>query len=107
MEVIYQARQTGRTTKLIEMCAAAEKRREVSYIICSTHQQAHQIAKRAKELDLFIAFPLTTEEFMRKDYYRPNISNFFIDNADYLLQSLTSVHIAAISLERKEEDVVS
>lgn len=102
MRVICSGRKTSRTTQLIEMCAEAEKRGEASYIVCHSHEEAYRIAQKAKELNLFIGFPLIYDEFLSREYYGNGIKNFFIDNADKLLQTLTPVHIGAIVVERND-----
>lgn len=43
-------RQTGRTQQLINMCAEAEKRGEMSYIVCHNHSEAYRISKQAEEM---------------------------------------------------------
>src|SRR6476660_6811698 len=107
MQIIYGGRQSGRTTRLIEMCAEAEKRGEVSYIVCMTHSNAFGIAQRAKELGLFISFSLTFEEFIRHDYYAHNITNLYIDNAELLLQYMCSsgVRLAGITITKQEDEI--
>lgn len=102
MKVILRPKRTGRTEELIRLCAEAEARGEVSYIICSNHQEAYRIAKVAEELDLVIGFPVTMVEFFTREYHAPNIRNFFIDNLDHILQSMTSVTIQAVTMEESE-----
>jgi hypothetical protein len=86
------------------MCAEAEARGEVSYIVCATPYSAYGIANRAKEMGLTIGFPITFAEFREGQYYGQRVKNFYIDNADYLLQSMTIVPIRAIVLEKREND---
>lgn len=102
MRVICSGRKTSRTTQLIELCAAAEARKEVSYIVCHNHEQAYAIAQKAKELGLFIGFPLTYDEFLHGSYGR-NIANIFIDNVDFLLRRLTPCHIAAVTIIKTDD----
>lgn len=100
MRVIASGRKTSRTTRLIEMAAEFERKGEVSYIVCGTHDQAYRIAQKAKELDFSISFPITYEEFRNLSVSSGrNIKHLLIDNADHFLQSLTPVHIAAIVVE--------
>lgn len=103
-EIIYSGRRTGRTQHLINMAAEAEENGEVCYIVCGTHDQAYQIAQRAKEQGLSIGFPLTYHEFMMHQYAGQNIDKFFIDNADHLLQMIAGGKIEAITLEKRESD---
>lgn len=103
MEVIYGGRQTGKTTKLIEMCAEAEQRGEVSYIVCPYHADAYRIAERAKSLNLNIAFPITINEFLKGGYHGRHIEHFYIDRTEALLRHLSSVPIEAIVLDKTNE----
>jgi hypothetical protein len=84
------------------MCAEAEARGEVSYIVCHSQEEAYRIHQKAQELGLFIGFPLTYAEFLNFEYAASTIKNFFIDNADKLLQYQTPVHIEAIVVEKTE-----
>ena len=102
MKVILRPRQTGRTEELIRLCAEAEERGEVSYIICNSHEEAYRISQLAEELKLKIGFPITTVEFIERRYSARNIKNFYFDNADHFLQAMTNVPIQAITMEQKE-----
>lgn len=104
MRVIYSRRKTSRTTQLIELCAEAEARGEASYIICRDSTEAQRIFKKAHEMDLYIGFPITYDEFLHRKYAGNNIKHFFIDNADWLLQHLTPVHIAAIVILKDDDE---
>jgi hypothetical protein len=99
MKIILRPGKTGRTEELIRMCAEAEAREEVSYIVCLSQQEATRIFQRSIDLNLNIGFPITFDEFLKGQYFTRNIRNFFIDNADILLRSLTPVTIQAITLE--------
>lgn len=98
MEVITGGRRTGRTQKLIRLAAEAEARGEVSYIVCHSHQEATRIFRLADELGLKIGFPLSYEEFLTRKYSGMNIANLYIDNVEYLLQLLSHVQIAAVTI---------
>lgn len=99
MQVITGGRQSGRTTKLIHMCAEAEKNGEVCYIVCHSHSAAYEIARKAKALGYkSFPFPVSYDEFM-SSHGKSFTSRYFIDNAELLLQRLTPVPIAAISVE--------
>ena len=77
MKVILRPRQSGRTKELIRLCAEAEARGEVSYIICNSQEEASRIYQEAEELNLVIAFPITTTEFIERRYSARNIKNFY------------------------------
>lgn len=102
MKLLYKHRQTGRTTELIQRCAKAEKNGEVSYIVCHTQNEAYRIAERAKQMNLIIGFPITFDEFLNHSYAGQNIDNFFIDNADMLLQRMAyGIKIHTISVTKE------
>lgn len=102
MKVILRDRHTGRTEELIRLCAEAEADGEVSYIVCLNHVEAYRIAQEAKKLELFISFPITSREFLNGEYFGRNIKNFFIDNADHILQSITAVPIKVVTMEQSD-----
>lgn len=104
MKVLLRHRKTGRTQDLILMCSQAEKRGEASYIVCLGQQEASRIFKVAQSLESPIAFPITYDEFLNRQYAGHNIQNFFIDNADHLLQYMTLVPIQAVTMELTKEE---
>lgn len=105
MKIFYSGRQTGRTTKLIQLAAESEARGETCYIVCHNHRTAHFVAARAREMNLVIGFPLTFDEFLKGSYAGENITKFYIDNAEFLFGMLSrGVPIEAITIT-KEEDV--
>lgn len=105
MKIIHGRRQTGRTTQLIQLCAEAEKRGEVSYIVTIDHQEAWRISQEAVALGLSIGFPLTFDEFLKHEWAGKYIKNFFIDNADQLLRRMASPStLAAIVMERQDDE---
>ena len=104
MKVILRPRQSGRTKELIRLCAEAEARGEVSYIICNSQEEASRIYQEAEELNLVIAFPITTTEFIERRYSARNIKNFYFDNVDHFLQAMTNVPIRAVTMELKPND---
>ncbi|KKN31168.1 hypothetical protein LCGC14_0826770 [marine sediment metagenome] len=93
MDVIVNKRQTGKTTHLIKRSAETW-----SYIVCHSQEEAGRIYRVAKEMSLNIPFPITFHEFLNKKYHLPGIKGFLIDNADMMLQQLTSVPVGAITL---------
>jgi hypothetical protein len=104
MRVILSGRKTSRTTQLIELCAETERNGKISYIVCHSHEAAYAIKQKAMEMNLDIRFPITFAEFMSGLYAGQRIKNFFFDNADMFLQSLTPVHIAAVVFEKEKEN---
>jgi hypothetical protein len=102
MKIILKPRQTGRTEELIRMCVEAEARGEVSYIVCFDQPEARRIFQRAIDLGFNMGFPITFDEFLNQEYAARNIRNFYIDNADHLLQRLSHVTIQAITMEESD-----
>ena len=96
MKVILGHRQTGKTVKLIRMSAKTN-----TYIVASSQQEASRIFRKAKELGLNIPLPITFNEFISHGYYGKGINGFLIDNADYLLRSLSTVPILAVSMTKE------
>jgi hypothetical protein len=93
MKIIVKSRLGGKTTELIML---ADKRN--GYIICKDRNEAGRVANVARDMKHSINFPITFDVFQRTKYYAMGIQKFFIDNADLLLQSMTSIPIAAITV---------
>lgn len=102
MKVIGGTRRSGRTTRLIELCAESEASGNPSYIICHSETEAHRIFRLAKEINLNISFPLTYEEFANFHGFPANYK-FYIDNVEYLLKrllnTLYSIDAVAITVD--------
>lgn len=92
MEIIARPAGGGKTTELIMRSA-----RDWLYIVTSTRDEAYRIAQQAKQAGVDIPFPLTIDEFLKKQY-SPLLKGFLIDNADAILQSMSRIPIHAISL---------
>jgi len=103
MRIIYNGRKTNRTTTLIQLCAEAEARHEVSYIVCHNQQEAYRIAQKAKAMGLNIGFPLTYDELLNDQYH---CKHLFIDNVEKLLARIARVNIAAITLLKEDPELV-
>ena len=93
MHALVGPRQSGKTTELIKLASTYG-----GYIVCRSRQMAGEISDMAHKMELRIAFPITYEEFIEKRYYGKNISKFYIDDADALLQSMTAVPIEAVTI---------
>ena len=107
MKIIAGGRQTGRTTQLIEMAAEAEARGEVCYIVCHSQNEAYRIANLARLKELSIGFPLTYSEFIHRRYHSPHIHHIYIDNVEMLIQHLSIVPVAAITIHVEGGDALS
>jgi hydroxymethylpyrimidine pyrophosphatase-like HAD family hydrolase len=99
MQVIYKARQNGKTIEAIKIAAETG-----SYLVCANKRECERVARVAQELGLNIPFPISFGEFMNKEYHAEGIKGCVIDNADLLLQYfLTPVPIKAITLTNNNE----
>lgn len=93
MQIIVSGRQSGKTTKLIEIASKTD-----AYIVCHSQHECNRIYELALELNLNINFPITYREFIEHRYYGRGIKGFLIDNADQLIQSMTEVNIEALTM---------
>ncbi|MDV4078154.1 hypothetical protein CMT44_04210 [Elizabethkingia anophelis] len=93
MQIILSDRNTDKTYQLIKLSAQTG-----NYIVCSTTQQALNLHKYAYYLDYNIPLPISYDEFKKREYYSKGIKGFLIDDAELLLQSLSSVPINVITL---------
>jgi len=95
VRVILDGRRAGKTTRLIEFCAA-----EGGYIVTRDHNSACVIAKQAEELGLHIPFPLTFQEFLTRTrgYHTRGISQVHIDDVEALLLRISTVPIATVTI---------
>lgn len=91
MEIIMGSRRSGKTTKLIEMCAE-----NGGYIVCISRHHAHGIAQMARAMKLKIPQSITFDEFISKQYYAQE--RLYIDDADALLSMLSRVPVVAITM---------
>lgn len=105
LEIRVGGRQTGRTKWLIQLCHEAEKRGEVSYIVCMSHSEAYRISQLAQELNTPIPFPLTYEEFITRSYHGQNIRNLLVDNIEMLIQYIAIAPVTAMTVTKENEDV--
>lgn len=96
MRLIYGTRGSGKTTNLIKECA---KEKGYSLIVCHTIQVALYYQDMAKDMGLEIPLPISMDEFIKGDFRGKNITSFYIDNADLLLEKLArGVKIEKISI---------
>ncbi len=98
MEIITGGRQTGKTTKIIQV--AAEK---FGYIICRSQSDAHRIARMAKKMGLDIPFPISYSEFLSgRHRVNPGIKGYLFDGAKDFLETLAFKPIFAAVWEDSE-----
>ena len=105
MRIIYRGRQTGRTNELIQLAAEAITNGELVYIVCATRDRAQMIARKAEELNLQIQYPPDYDEFLSKQWFSRHIDRFYIDDVEHLIQYLGNGKVAAITLEKQEDEL--
>ncbi len=85
MKIILREPGAGKTMELIERC-----NKNGGYIVCPNGKCAQEINKKAKEMNMRIAYPLTFSEFLSKKYYIQGVRKIYIDNADMLIRTLAA-----------------
>jgi hypothetical protein len=96
MDIIYQERQTGKTTELIKR---ADKNNGI--IVVNNSTQGRHLLESAETMRCQINNPITYKQFIDGEY--PNDTNcFFIDDAESIFSALTSVPINTIVINNEE-----
>lgn len=91
--MIIKPRGGGKTTDLIKI---AHERH--GYIVCRNFTEAERVHKESRKMGFDILFPMTYQEFMDRSYRGVDVREFYIDDAQALLQQLTAIPIEAITL---------
>jgi hypothetical protein len=99
-ELIIRPRQSGKTTKLIQLAA----KEEYGLIVTNNKMQAKRVFELAQKLHLKIPMPITYDEFINRKYAGMNVSALFIDNAEILLQMMAKAPIKAITMSNSDPD---
>jgi hypothetical protein len=92
MHIIYQPRQTGKTTKLIKRAAKIK-----GIIVCFNRLNKKNILTIAKELNLKINDPITFSEFIKREHNSSD--KYLIDNADHFIRFITKKQIDTIVVD--------
>ena len=93
MQIIVSGRRSGKTTKLIELCA-----KNGGYIVCMSKKHAHHIQATADAMGLEIPLPITFDDFKQSQYYIPGIQRLYIDDVEILLQYMAGCRVEAITM---------
>lgn len=94
MELIIAPRRMGKTEKLIHRSGET-----YDTIVCGSTKEANRIFQKATNLKLKIPYPLTYDQFLKRDFEGQNISGFLIDNLEHLLRYISrEIPINAISM---------
>lgn len=97
MKTILKGRREGKTNELIRLSAETGY-----YIVVATQRHATEVFLRAKEQGAVIPFPVSFDEFLR-ERSGPGVKGYLIDDADLLLQRLSSIPILAITLTQTND----
>lgn len=84
----------GKTTKLVKESAETGY-----YIVCFDKKEVKNVIMLARHLNLSIPYPITHDEFLEGGYSGKKIKGFLIDDADRLLDSITTIKIQTISMQ--------
>lgn len=101
MKIIIGQRGSGRTTKIIEACAAVKN----GVIVCPTKPMANYVFQKAKEMGYDIRQPITFTDFCNQTWRVGEVGGFFFDNLDISLMNMAGfyrVHLASIEAKDLE-----
>lgn len=101
MQVIQNARQTGKTTKAIQLVADRN-----GYIVVKDGIEARRVFEQARDLGITINYPVTFSDILQAGIFfkgrKPEDKRVVIDNADLFLQQLLKeVQIEAITVTKE------
>lgn len=101
MKVIYDERQSGKTTKLIQECA----KDRYSLIVVPNRFMCRCVFEQAKSLGYDIPFPITFREFLNGEFCEKHIENFYIDELPTCLAKLAKgVPIKTVTVTNYESE---
>jgi len=98
VKIIYTPRNTGKTTRLIQECA-----REGGRIVCSDKRKAYRIECEARKLGCVIPPPLIYHDLLSGQYHGLGIKRLYIDNVDSLVQQISTIPVATITLTSNQD----
>ncbi|MDD4292269.1 MAG: hypothetical protein PHX51_08575 [Clostridia bacterium] len=87
-ELILLKRGKGKTTRLLKECAKNSEKNIYTYFVCADTNEAIRVAEEAQKLKLIINFPLTYDEFLKRNVMSGITVNYYIDDVDMLLSHL-------------------
>lgn len=93
MKVIAKPRHSNKTSELIKLSAQTGY-----YIVCRNQQTTRLIVKAAKELKLYIPFPLTYTEWLEGRYSAYGVKGVLIDDVDALCTYISNVPVIALTV---------
>lgn len=99
MKIIQRARGCGKTFEIIQLAAKHD-----GYIVVRDKATVARVAQQARDMKLKISFPLTYEEFIRREYHPSGVDQVFIDDVDAMIQQMAMVPVRAVSLGLSDDD---
>lgn len=99
MEIIYKKRNMGKTHDLLELANNTEGH---NLIVCHGRNAVDEVWALILKNEYNLPQPITFDDFINNRYHGMSFDNFFMDNVDLCLQSMSAVGIKAITLT--EED---
>lgn len=97
MNVIYEERQRGKTTKLLEL---ANKHEGYNLIVCCSMNEVNRLWGIILEKKYNLPQPITFDDFLKRNYCGYNVANLFIDNVDLLLHHIATANIGGITINK-------
>jgi len=93
MEIICKARQSGKTTQLINKAAE-----DFLYIVCINRDEAYRVATLSEKIGKDIPYPITMDDFIKGRFHEIGINGFLIDNGEELIKKIArSVSVKAVT----------
>lgn len=101
MKVITGGRRAGKTTKLIKLAAE-----DFAYIVCCSKEECQRIFEQAKEMGLYIPFPITIQDLLEKRYYGEGVRRIAVDNIGFVFSQIApDLQTIAITVDGNEDGV--
>ena len=97
METLILPRGKGKTYELIKRSSS-----DGGEIVCQNKVEVLRVKHEAREMGVKIPNPITYDEFINHKYRGRNIKEFYIDNVDIFIQTLSHIPIGIISLTTQE-----
>ena len=99
MKIIYEKGCSGKTTQLIHI--SHEKN---MYIMTTDKNRADIIFKKAREMGIYIPYPVTLADYMQGRLQGAHIREILIDDADDILKRIFyGLYIDTITMTKTEE----
>lgn len=98
MEIIYDKRRSGKTTKLIH-----ESHEKWMHILVSNSMQVELISNMAKKMNVDIPYPITISEIIKIKSSSDIKRGILVDEAQHILEKLIGVNIETMTITDNTE----